>query len=281
MIKISKKIPIMINGLPGNVARIMAAAGFADERFIVMPYSLTGQDILEPTAMVGETKFLLVKPDTRDKKIREIFTQYPSFIAVDYTHPSAVNGNALFYTQNKIPFVMGTTGGNREELEKTVQDAAAPAVIAPNMAKQIVGLQAMMSYAAQTFPGLFKGYSLEVKESHQQGKADTSGTAKAMVGYFNELGTDFKVEDIQQIRDPQIQANQWGIPREHLAGHGWHTYTLTAEDGSSLFEFKHNINGRDIYVSGTLDAVVYLREKALLKGNKQRLFTMIDVMNQN
>jgi 4-hydroxy-tetrahydrodipicolinate reductase len=279
--KISEKIPIMINGLPGNVARIMAAAGLADERFIVMPYSLTGQDIPEPTAMVGETKFLLVKPDTRDKKIREIFAQYPSFIAVDYTHPSAVNGNALFYVQNNIPFVMGTTGGNREELEKTVNDAAVPAVIAPNMAKQIVGLQAMMSYAAQTFPGLFKGYCLEVKESHQQGKADTSGTAKAMVGYFNELGTDFKMEDIQQIRNPKIQENQWAIPKEHLAGHGWHTYTLTGEDGSSLFEFKHNINGRDIYVSGTFDAVVYLREKALLKGNKQRLFTMIDVMTRN
>ena len=271
----------MINGLPGNVARIMAAAGIADDRFLVLPYSLTGQDIPEPTAMVGKNEFSLIKPDTRDTLIKEIFALYPSFIAVDYTHPSAVNGNALFYTRNNIPFVMGTTGGNREELEKTVNEAATPAVIAPNMAKQIVGLQAMMTYAAQTFPGLFKGYSLEVKESHQQGKADTSGTAKAMVGYFNELGTDFKVDEIQQIRDPHIQENQWGIPREHLLGHGWHTYPLTAEDGSSLFEFKHNINGRDIYVSGTFDAVVYLREKALLKGQKKRLFTMIDVMTQN
>ena len=138
-------------------------------------------------------------PHVEDEKIKEIFTQYPFFIAVDYTHPSAVNGNALFYAQNNIPFVMGTTGGNREELEQTVNQAAAPAVIAPNMAKQIVGLQAMMTYAAQTFPNLFKGYSLEVKESHQHGKADTSGTAKAMVGYFNELGADFTGQKIQQI----------------------------------------------------------------------------------
>ena len=177
---------------------------------------------------------------------------------------------------------MGTTGGNREELEQTVRQASSPAVIAPNMAKQIVGLQAMMAYAAQTFPDLFKGYTLEVKESHQQGKADTSGTAKAMVGYFNELGADFGEEQIQQIRDPQVQEKQWGIPREHLSGHGWHTYTLTAEDGSSLFEFKHNINGRDIYVSGTFDAVLFLSKKILLKENKKNnLFTMIDVLNQD
>ena len=272
----------MINGLPGNVARTMAVAGLADDRFIVIPFSLTGTNIDESFAMVDKEEFLLVKPDIRDEKIKEILSQYPFFIAVDYTHPSAVNENAKFYTQNNIPFVMGTTGGNREELEQTVRQASSPAVIAPNMAKQIVGLQAMMAYAAQTFPDLFKGYTLEVKESHQQGKADTSGTAKAMVGYFNELGADFGEEQIQQIRDPQVQEKQWGIPREHLSGHGWHTYTLTAEDGSSLFEIKHNINGRDIYVSGTFDAVLFLSKKILLKENKKNnLFTMIDVLNQD
>ncbi len=274
-----EKIPIMINGLPGNVARTMAAAGLRDDRFLVMPFSLTGADISDSTVMVDKMEFSLVKPDTRDEKIKEIFSQYPFFIAVDYTHPSAVNTNARFYTQNNIPFVMGTTGGDREELEQTVLRGSSPTVIAPNMAKQIVGLQAMMAYAAQTFPDLFKGYSLEVKESHQQGKADTSGTARAMVGYFNDLGTDFREEDIQQIRDPKVQEKQWNIPREHLSGHGWHTYTLKAADGSSLFEFKHNINGREIYVSGTFDAVLFLKKKTLLKENNKLLFTMIDVMN--
>ena len=69
-----------------------------------------------------------------------------------------------------------------------VTAAGLPAVIAPNMAKQIVGLQAMMAYAAENSPGLFTGYSLTVRESHQAGKADTSGTAKAIVGYFNQMG---------------------------------------------------------------------------------------------
>ncbi|MCP4721706.1 MAG: dihydrodipicolinate reductase, partial [Desulfobacteraceae bacterium] len=52
-------------------------------------------------------------------------------------------------------------------------------------------------------------------------------------------------------------------------------------DGSSLFEIKHNINGRDIYVSGTFDAVLFLSKKILLKENKNNLFTMIDVLNQD
>jgi len=271
-------IPVMINGLPGNVARIMSAAAIKDERFTLVPFSLTGEDIDESSVTVDNTPIALVKPSARDQHIKTILNDYPGMIAVDYTHPTAVNANARFYTQNGIPFVMGTTGGDRRLLEETMSQSTTPAVIAPNMAKQIVGLQAMMEFAAKTFPGLFKGYSLEVKESHQQAKADTSGTAKAIVSCFNSLGADFQVSEIQKIRDPQIQEKEWGIPREHLGGHGWHTYTLKADDGSSLFELKHNINGRDIYVSGTFDAVVFLAQQPA--DNKKRLYTMIDVMTQ-
>lgn len=46
-----------------------------------------------------------------------------------------------------------------------------------------------MELLAQNFPGAFSGYKLEVTESHQRQKADTSGTAKAIVGSFAKLGT--------------------------------------------------------------------------------------------
>lgn len=275
-----EKINIMINGLPGNVAKTMARSAITDNRFNVMPFSLTGQEIEDDTITIDQMRFELVKPDGRDEKIIQIKSQFDSFISIDYTHPTAVNSNALFYTQNRIPFVMGTTGGDREQLEQVVKKSSTPAVISPNMAKQIVGFQAMMEYAANTFPGLFEGYTLEVAESHQNGKADTSGTAKAMVGYFNQLGADFDVDSIQMVRDPEVQEKEWKIPKAHLGGHGWHTYTLTAPDGSALFEFKHNINGRDIYVSGTFDAVIFLKEKLNKPDNSKKLYTMIDVLNR-
>ena len=273
-------IPVMINGLPGNVAKIMAAAALKDSRFTLVPFSLTGEEIKETDVSVSGTTITLVKPSVREETIKDILAAHPDCIAVDYTHPTAVNANAQFYTHNKIPFVMGTTGGDREALTETVNQGTTPAVIAPNMAKQIVGLQAMVEYAAKTFPGLFDGYSLEVKESHQKGKADTSGTAKAMVDCFKDLGTTFTDPKIQMIRDPKIQENDWGIPKNHLGGHAWHTYTLTAEDGSSLFEIKHNINGRDIYVSGTFDAVLFLAQKTGAAGADKTLYSMIDVMTQ-
>ena len=274
------QINIMINGLPGNVSKIMAKFGILDNRFNIIPFSLTGQDIAEDTCMIENKSFELVRPDVRNELILKIKAQYPSFISIDYTHPTAVNSNAQFYTQNRIPFVMGTTGGDRKALEQVVKQASTPAVIAPNMAKQIVGFQAMMEYGAQTFPGLFNGYTLKVAESHQNGKADTSGTARAMVGYFNKMGINFSVDQIQMVRDPKIQEKEWHIPKKYLTGHGWHTYTLTAPDGSAMFEFKHNINGRDIYAPSTFDAVVFLNKKLADTQNTKRLYSMIDVLSK-
>jgi 4-hydroxy-tetrahydrodipicolinate reductase len=172
---------------------------------------------------------------------------------------------------------MGTTGGDRERLMETLGAAALPAVIAPNMAKQIVGFQAIMEYAAREFPGLFSGYSLEIRESHQQGKADTSGTAKAMVQYFNRMGVSFAPEDILRERDPERQRRQWGVPEAHLKGHAWHTYTLVSADETVTFSFTHNVNGREVYALGTLDALVFL-EKKIREKEPARVYSMIDVL---
>jgi 4-hydroxy-tetrahydrodipicolinate reductase len=275
-----EKTYVMINGLPGNVALTMAEAAAENPHFCLIPFSLTGPDIRQPAVQVGDINVTLLKPDARETAIKDILQQFSGVIAIDYTHPSAVNDNARFYIRHCIPFVMGTTGGDRAALEAAVSRGNIPAVIAPNMAKQIVGFQAMMAFAADHFPGLFAGYTLEIKESHQQGKADTSGTARAMVGYFNRLGVDFTADQIQQVRDPQTQLTQWRIPERYLSGHGWHTYTLTAPDGSALFEFTHNVNGRQIYVEGTFDAVLFLKKKAAATPEGvRRLFTMIDVLN--
>ena len=270
-------INVMVNGLPGNVSQTVATQILQDERFELVPYSLTGPEIQENEYALESLPIRLVRPDQRSSRIEEIIKSQGGFLSVDYTHPSAVNSNAEFYCGYGLPFVMGTTGGDRQKLEQTVASSSIPAVIAPNMAKQIVGFQAMMAYAADTFPDLFKGYSLEIRESHQKGKADTSGTAKAMVRYFNELGVSYSEDQILKMRDPEVQKNQWGIPEQYLAGHGWHTYTLLSEDQTVRFQFSHNVNGRLVYARGTLDALLFLSAK-VTTGVKGKVFTMIDVL---
>jgi len=270
-------IKIMVNGLPGNMASNAASHALADSRFELIPHSLTGPEITETEIIVDSVSIRLIQPRVRDQAVLPIKQKEGLFLNVDFSLPPAVNSNAEFYCKHGLPFVMGTTGGDRQLLEDTVLASSISAVIAPNMAKQIVGFQAMMEYAAKTFPDLFKGYSLEIKESHQKGKADTSGTAKAMVRYFNSLGLPFAEEEITKERDPETQKNVLGIPEEYLSGHGWHTYSLDSNDKTVHFEFTHNVNGRDVYAMGTLDALIYLAKK-VQEGVQGKVFTMIDVL---
>ena len=174
---------------------------------------------------------------------------------------------------------MGTTGGDREALLETVTKAKIPAVIAPNMAKQIVALQAMMEFAAQNFPGVFNGYEMTLVESHQSGKADTSGTAKAMIKYFNQMGIEFTEKDIQLVRNKEAQLRM-GIPEEALEGHAWHTYTLTSPDKTTSFSFVHNVNGRKIYVAGTIDALLALAQK-IQRNDAPKVYSMIDILKND
>ncbi|MFO7666100.1 MAG: dihydrodipicolinate reductase [Desulfobacterales bacterium] len=271
------RIKVMVNGLPGNMAANVAKHVLDDERFELIPFSLTGPEITEKEYAILSLQIRLVHPGEKQDIINDIKKREGVFISIDYTHPSAVNSNAEFFCNNSLPFVMGTTGGDRKKLAETVLSSGICAIISPNMAKQIVGFQAMMEYAAKTFPDLFKGYSLTVKESHQKGKADTSGTAKAIVGCFNRLGIPFTEQDISMERDPERQKSVWGIPPEFIKGHGWHTYTLVSEDKTVKFEFSHNVNGRDIYARGTLDAIFFLNSK-IKEGVKGRVFSMIDVL---
>lgn len=272
-----ESIKVMVNGLPGNMATKAAEHVQRDSAMTLLPYALTGPEIRVKETRVGPDSMRLIPPDKRQEVIDSVKRGEGEFFSVDYTHPNAVNDNASFYCDNGIPFVMGTTGGDRALLVDTVNKSDVVAVIAPNMAKQIVAFQAMMEYAAETFPDVFKGYHLEIKESHQQGKADTSGTAKAMMSYFNKLGIPFTKDQIVMERDPKVQRTEWGIPEAYLKGHGWHTYTLRSEDGTVFFQFTHNVNGRDIYAAGTLDAIHFLSKK-VAQGAKGRAFTMIDVL---
>ncbi len=265
----NNKIRIMIAGLPGKMATLVAGYVKRAEDMDLLPFALSEE---AGKLQIGKNKICQIAQDWHKKETEKRKNSID--IIVDFTLPKSVNQNAELYCKCGIPFVMGTTGGDRELLEKTVEESNIPAVIAPNMAKQIVAFQAMMEYAAENFPNVFEGYMLKITESHQKGKADTSGTAKAMVKYFNKLGIPFTEDRISKIRDPERQLKS-GVPREYLNGHGWHTYTFRSEDKTVFFRFAHNIDGRDVYALGTLDAIRFLAER---KEEKGRIFSMIDVL---
>lgn len=273
----------MMNGLPGAMGFEVSKACLR-RGFDLAPVAFTGCPETECEVEEGGKKITvkLVAPggDAQTKALAEMKSKYgKDLIIIDFTHPTAVNPNTDIYTSQQCPFVIGTTGGDRAKMMKVTEDSETYAVIAPNMCKQIVAFQATMENMAKTFPGAFGGYKMELVESHQSTKADTSGTAKAMVSSFNSLGVQaFAVDDIKMIRKTEEQ-EAFGVPKEHFNGHAWHTYKLTSSDGSVQFEFKHNVCGRRTYAEGVADAVQFLAQK-VRAGSKKRLFSMIDVLGE-
>ena len=167
-------------------------------------------------------------------------------VATDYTHPDAAVENCAWFRSKNLPFVMGTTGYDVAAAHAAIGPDLY-AVLAPNMGKPIVLFQAMLEHAAcaphtrahthararahalstahtlsprdhmcwhaaATYPGALAGYKLRIVESHQAGKADTSGTAKAVAGSLAKLNaSDFGVHDIEMVREPAEQKSRMGV----------------------------------------------------------------------
>jgi len=282
----SGKLVVMMNGLPGAMGHEVGQACLRRgldlaTMALTGPGSPKGCEVTEGEKTVKVELVGPEQPEKQQEAIGKMQAKYgKSLVIVDFTHPTAVNPNTEMYAKAKCPFVMGTTGGDKDKMMKVTTDSETYAVIAPNMCKQIVAFQATFDRMAKDFPGAFGGYKMDVVESHQSTKADTSGTAKAMVQHFNALGVDhFDVEnDIKMIRKPEEQV-AFGVPEDALKGHAWHTYSLTSGDGSVKFEFKHNVCGRSTYAEGVVDAVQFLGQK-ILSGSRKRVFSMIDVLSE-
>jgi 4-hydroxy-tetrahydrodipicolinate reductase len=280
---------VMVNGMPGPMATAAAEACLR-KGLRLAPVAITGPDLSAATITVVDPvtgKFanvrLVPSSDVDDVNssiagMLEARDDAGSLVAIDYTHPSAVNANARRYVDQGIPFVMGTTGGDRDQLLMDCKSHSC--VIAPNMGKQIVAMQAALESLSIQYPGAYAGYKLHVRESHQVTKADTSGTAKAVVNSLKMLNADptYSYDDIVQIRDEEA-ALQFGVPGHALKGHAFHTYTLTSPDGSVEFQLKHNVSGRTIYAEGTADAVKFLAKK-IRAGEQPKVYSMINVLEE-
>ncbi|DAD49679.1 TPA_asm: hypothetical protein HUJ06_031961 [Nelumbo nucifera] len=270
--------PIMVNGCTGKMGKAIIQAAVSAGLELV-PASFSSPEEAGQVVQAGGKEIQIYGPPEREGVLASLFDEHPNLIAVDFTVPAAVNGNAELYCKVGVPFVMGTTGGDRERLYKTVEDSNVYAVISPQMGKQVVAFLAAMEIMAEQFPGAFSGYSLQVMESHQASKLDTSGTAKAVISCFQKLGVSFDLDQIQQIRDPKQQIELVGVPEEYLSGHAFHMYHLTSPDQTVSFEFQHNVCGRSIYAEGTVDAAIFLAKKVRTKADK-RIYNMIDVLQE-
>jgi 4-hydroxy-tetrahydrodipicolinate reductase len=153
-------------------------------------------------------------------------------VAIDFTRPDAVPGNAAACLAAEVPFVVGTSGFDAGALDRAARDAGVPCFFAPNFA---VGAVLMMRFAEEAVRALPRA---EIVELHADTKRDApSGTAKATAV---RMGGDVP---IHSVRLPGLVAHQEVI----LGGPG---ETLT---------IRHDTTSREAFVPGVLKAVEAVR----------------------
>lgn len=232
-------LQVIISGLSdkpniGKMARAAATRIANTPGLSLFPNGFSAPEDEGKTVTIEGQDILLVGPQN-DSILLEEFRK--AHCIVDYSLPAVVNDNVDFFCNLGLPLVEGTTGGNRKALEERVKNSSIVAVIGENMGVPLAYFQHKMKTLSEQYPKALTGYTLDIFESHQATKGDTSGTAKSLVekpdgtsGYFNILGIPYKVEQIRKERDPERQL-KLGVPEAYLDGHGWHRYTFRRPQG--------------------------------------------------
>src|SRR6266571_4646968 len=131
---IKSRIPVLVSGLPGRMGQAIVEALQEDPSFDPLP-------IAKASARYSYTSISIGKGQQIHLIDHLPLDLGSGVIAIDYTTPQSVENNARHYIDLKIPFIMGTTGGDREVIKSMVRSSEISAVIAPIMAVPVIEIQ--------------------------------------------------------------------------------------------------------------------------------------------
>ena len=153
-------------------------------------------------------------------------------VAVDFTRPDAVLENVRTCLAARVPCVVGTSGFEREALDRLGREYGLPVFYAPNFALGAVLMIRFAGEAARIFD------RAEIVELHHETKLDApSGTAKATA---EAIGRE---TPIHSVRLPGLVAHQ-----EVLFGGPGETLTI-----------RHDTTAREAFTPGVLLALERVR----------------------
>jgi len=165
----SHAIHVMVNGLPGPMA-LETAKACIDRGLHIIPVGFTGPNSVDEITIEGQVKKQTVQLykgpglcDDAIERLERVKAEYKDVVVIDYTHPDAALNNIHTYIRTNCDFVMGTTGIEQSSILDAFQLGSNYAVIAPNMAKQIVAVQYALLAMVDRFPGSFENYQLHVR----------------------------------------------------------------------------------------------------------------------
>jgi 4-hydroxy-tetrahydrodipicolinate reductase len=177
-------------------------------------------------------------------------------VAIDFSTPDSVVGNAQALAARGISLVIGTTGWSQHEaaLRKTAADAGVGVVAAPNFSTGVVLFEALVARAATLFAAQ-QDFAAFIHEAHHSTKKDApSGTAFTLKRAMEQSGFPRPID---------VSSTRAGfIPGTHTIGFDGPAETIT---------LTHTARDRTAFARGALAAAKWVH-------GKRGWFTMRDVL---
>jgi len=246
-------IRVLIIGAAGRMGREVVRA-VAAQQDMVLAAAVDRQRIGEDAGRVADLDTALV-PIT--DSLSNAIAQASPDVAVDFTVPDAVMGNARTTIKARVATVVGATGlteGNLQELASLCQEHETPALVAPNFA---IGAVLMMQFAAEAAKHL---ESAEIIELHHADKLDApSGTARRTADLIAEAvcraGMSLHARRSDE-KHPSRGLTHRGIPIHsvRLPGLVAHQEVILGGLGQTL-TIRHDSISRESFLPGLLLAI--------------------------
>ena len=166
-----------------------------------------------------------------------------------------------FCVRTKTVFIELSTGLETERMKPDF-----PLIICPNTSILLLKTLSVIKVNGR----YFENYEISITESHQSTKKTEPGTAYA---FANAL--KFPPEKIVSIRDPEIQQNKIGIPKEYLDKHAYHKIVI--KDGNDEVTIETKVLGHDSYANGVKTII----DTVLRCSLENKKYTVLDLIDNN
>ncbi len=165
---------------------------------------------------------------------------------------------AAFCRATASPLIELSTGSALER-----QAPEFPVLLCPNTNILMLKFMAMLEASGH----LFRGYGVELVESHQASKSSVPGTAVAMA---ESLG--LAPGAIRSVRDPQVQQGELGIAAADLPRHAFHRIRI--DEGVCQVQLETRVQGEAPYAAGVSRIVEAVAGHAL----ENRLYSVMELI---
>lgn len=210
-------------------------------------------------------------------EIEDVLTEANPDVLVDFTIAKAAVENVKAAANAGLPVVVGTTGFSDEqmkEMEKSIQEAEIPAIIASNMSLGVNVFFKMVEEVAEKLDE----YDMELIETHHNQKIDApSGTALTAA----KIAAEASGKDFEKVAKFGREKGELGKrPKDEIGIHSVRAGDITGEHSfmfagpSERVEVSHVAQSRQAFVTGVMKAIRYIREE----GKPGKILDMQDVL---